>query len=202
MEHITEEIWKTELHLLNAQEMANPRKALQSIFEISPPRHLEEELWCWFKSVISSNIWDYAYPAHLIAFSARIERIVELAWLIEKKRAGVFACLLERGKADISFQPDALPDNAWPFVPHHHLRPAEVSDPYLVLADFFSYYDLEEVRNELIQWMQAALSPSTLLSQREPENLLLFYEMMVRLIRALHLIKSRELDEPKACLMG
>ncbi len=196
MEHITEEAWKAQLRTLNAREIADPRKALIPVFENAGPRYLEEEFWCWFKSVISNNIWDYLYPAHLVGFSARIEKIVEISWLIDKKRAGVYNYLLEKGKADLTFHPESPTENPWPFVPQHHLRPVEISDPYLVLADFFSYYSLEDIRLELTQWIETALSPHTLIDKREPENLLLFYEMIVRLIKALHLIKTREIDEP------
>lgn len=199
MEHITEDAWKAELHLLSESEVSNPRKALVPIFDASAPRCIEDELWCWFKAVISNNIWDYASPTHLMAYSKKLEKLIEISWLINKKRIGMFSCLAEKGKIDVSFQPDAE-TRVWPFIPQHHLRPAEISDPYLALADFFSYYSLPEIRSELFRWLEVALTSKNLVGQEEPEDLLLFFEMVARLVKAVYLIKSRELDEAAASM--
>lgn len=85
---------------------------------------------------------------------------------------------------------------------HHHvkesnrilrLNPEEITDPNLVVVDFFMNYHLKDVREAMWEWLSAGLTSSNeyFNTGRERSNLLFLYENIEKLIEAVYLQKRR-----------
>jgi hypothetical protein len=74
------------------------------------------------------------------------------------------------------------------------LSSEEVADPQMVIASFFDYASLPQVRDKMWLWLEATVSGtySKELSSRERSNIMLFYQHVERLIEAAHVMHAAQ----------
>jgi hypothetical protein len=79
--------------------------------------------------------------------------------------------------------------------PPSELQPRQLSreqteDPMLVIQDFFEYDQLPEIRQQLWDMLKTAATGNycKTLSRRERSDLFYFYEQLVKLVEAAHLL--------------
>jgi hypothetical protein len=74
---------------------------------------------------------------------------------------------------------------------------SQIQDPYVVLEDFFSCFDLYYIRKVLWDWLVVALSSEsgTFNSGYSRSNLIYFYERVELLIEAANEIHKRNKDK-------
>ena len=73
------------------------------------------------------------------------------------------------------------------------LTQEQMADPDSVLNDFFSWYHLDDLRQMLWEWMQAAMITDNGIyeTSKERSNLLFFYRNMELLVEAAYLIRQQ-----------
>lgn len=71
-----------------------------------------------------------------------------------------------------------------------NLNAAEISNPYLVLQELFSYGHLPQLREQLVHWFKTTVTSSfnKKLSNSERGDIITMYEWMEKLIEAVHVI--------------
>ena len=72
------------------------------------------------------------------------------------------------------------------------LSAEEINNPNLVITEFFTHNRLSECREELRNWLYAALAEQGFSETGSPANLFSFYERVEKLIEAAHVIRERE----------
>lgn len=146
--------------------------------------NFNSELWAWFTSVFAPRVWDYNLPSHLVTFTNKVEKLVYYGSILNG---------IDRKTQKISLPDDTLEigvvDDS-KIVASYNLHPFELANPYLVLADFYSFYLLADVKYDLDLWLETALSDKSLSRDILPERILLLYEMLMRLHKALILISG------------
>jgi hypothetical protein len=77
------------------------------------------------------------------------------------------------------------------------LAKEEVSDPYLVIHDLFSFAHLPSIREQLWEFFKLTVSGSYhKASRKDRANLLFFYEKLETLVEAVHIIHQRTKKRP------
>lgn len=71
------------------------------------------------------------------------------------------------------------------------LNDAEISNPHLVIEEFFDLVHLPDCRKKLRDWLHAGLAEPCISEHTCPANLFSFYEYVEKLIEAAHLIKEQ-----------
>ncbi len=72
------------------------------------------------------------------------------------------------------------------------LNEAEISNPHLVIEEFFDFVHLPDCRKKLRDWLHAGLAEPSFSDHTCPANLFSFYEYVEKLIEAAYIIKERE----------
>lgn len=85
--------------------------------------------------------------------------------------------------------------NEWDFCPLH-LKPNEISNPLLILDDFFADDSLSGHLERLKQWRDHVLKDDYYRDMKgSPAGLFYFYMLNIRLIEAAHLLKEKTVNE-------
>ena len=72
------------------------------------------------------------------------------------------------------------------------LNEVEMSNPNLVIEEFFDFVHLPDCRKKLRDWLHAGLAEPSISEHTCPANLFSFYEYVEKLIEAAYRIKELE----------
>lgn len=71
----------------------------------------------------------------------------------------------------------------------------EINDPHQVIDEFFSFYSLPNIRDDLKKWYHAALEDDIIAASGKMSNLFSFYQNIEKLIEANYIINEGQATE-------
>lgn len=71
----------------------------------------------------------------------------------------------------------------------HNLSKEQKEDPYLLIGEFFDFYNLPEIRKDLWEWLQITVCGEfDTLSGTHKSNIIFLYEFIEQVVEAVHII--------------
>lgn len=101
----------------------------------------------------------------------------------------------EPNVADALSLPQCLDGLPWHALPHH-LTFAEINQPFIVIRSFFQFQNLDAWTLELHDWLEAALSNSTIIEWMPPDRLLPVCTHLYKIVEAAFVLHHQSEGKP------
>ncbi len=186
--------WPQSPRNLTEEEARDPLLVLAEFFNDDWLPGQLEHLREWQKYVLADQYYtgQNNSPAGLLYFHRLNIRLIDAMYvLLQRKKI----CPSNSNKRPL--KSDHLTDekNSWKDYPAG-LSEAELTDPYLVVMDFFNSYSLCSYEEMLYEWLEAALSSRGAREFIEAADLVQVYDNLGKLYAAAWIIYQRSAQKP------
>lgn len=182
----------------------DPYQVITAFFDYCSLSSHRQYITTWLAAVNASDYWRGSSPADLLFYYELLNSLIRAVYRIyaeDKPRKTAVDLLQEKGyKAETNLLHPALYFNwekdyaLWEFFPRS-LSLEEYVDPYIVLRNFFTFYNLAEWEHELHELLSDGLSRnSASVMYGEERDILLIRDHLEKLIDAVHLIDVRRTE--------
>lgn len=179
---------------LSFEEINNPFSVITAFFDTFRLDSAKKHIQKWLTAVYCPESWKQE-PAELLAFHDGLVKIIECAWLIERrdnsKRLAVLSNDLNNFMRVSNYCPAGDEKNTWAYFPRSLSR-KDYINPYRVFSKFFGHKDLQTWKSELYSLLNTALSELDLNELGNAVDVFHIKLLLDKLTDASHVIDVRE----------
>ena len=182
---------------LPQEEQKEPQLALTRLFEETDLEYLKIHLWHFLKAVFSEDYFRLmGQPAIVCDIVEHIELIIDTFYMLSENeiKEEVVKPAIDRPDSEEADREYLINvSNIYRFYNGHirRLRKEEVENLYLVVEDFFRFYNRNEWLEELKRWQYYALGNFSICMASDETRILEMYEHLEKLLEAAYLLHQR-----------